>query len=241
MNSDAKQLRRVPLAVIFDLDDTLLDTQLAIDEALHPALEAQNLSPEDFNRNREEYKNKTGHSLDAYAYVTERVGEAAWQTVAAQYAERGKDLNLWLKGAQEAFSTLQKADIPFGIKTYGSDEMQQLKRQAMAIDETVPFHVINHRNKGEMLSTMYSPEHEGFEVKWLGDFVASRVVMFENDPSAFKGLEGHIEAGRVQAIWVPHTEGDRQKEVPVGVTEVPDIATGMKSVAEWSHDARLAA
>lgn len=229
--SDA--LPRTSLVAIFDLDDTLLDTTLAVQKLLLPQLAKLGISEEVLAEARKAAHRENNTSFDVAEYVISHHGQEAWAAIAAAYIEEGKGLDLFLPGAHEVVGMLRRAHIPVGIKTYGNPQLQVPKRDAMRVPADIPFHVINHRDKGKMLDAAYDAERQEFVIEWLG-YCASHVVMFENDPTAFNGLEEHIATGRVLAIWVPHSQADRQKPMPVGVREAQDLTSGLEILIQWT-------
>lgn len=233
IHRESKKLPRVPLAIIFDLDDTLFNTSLSMEKLLMPTLVRHGIDPLALNEARAaEHRNNNG-SLDLVEYAIAKGGQKTWDDISAGYVNEGRRIDLLLPGAQEAMDACDSAGVPFGIKTYGNPLLQVLKRDASHIPTTVPFHVIDHKDKGEMLDGMYDEELGGFVIEWLG-CVASRIVMFENDPTAFRGLERHIANDRALAIWIPHSETDRAKSGPAGLVKRETIAGGMAAVAKWT-------
>lgn len=233
IDEDSKKLSRVPLAVIFDLDDTLFNTSLSMEKLLLPILVKHGINPDALNDARAAEHRKNNGSLDLVQYAIDKGGQKTWDEISAGYVNDGKKIDLLLPDAQAAMDRFKAANVPFGIKTYGNPLLQILKRDASRIGPSVPFHVINHRDKGEMLDAMYNEKLEGFVIEWLG-CAASRIVMFENDPTAFRGLEKHIECGRVLAIWIPHSDIDRAKPNPISLVEQKDMASAMAAVSKWS-------
>lgn len=225
---------QVPLAAIFDFDDTLFNTNLSVEKLLLPKLATRGISANKLADARREAHQHGNKSLDVIEYTIQQCGQEAWDEIAAEYIEQGRQLDLLLPGAAVAMDALRAAQIPFGIKTYGTPDLQALKRSAIQLPEDIPFHVIDHRNKGTMLREMYDEERNVFMIEWLGHVAASRVAMFENDPTAFRGLEEHMAEGRVLGLWVPHTESDRMKAVPEGVREEKDLESAVVAMAMWA-------
>ena len=232
-------LEPVPLAVIFDLDDTLFDTSLSVEKLLLPKLAARGVSAQMLTEAREAAHQNGNKSLDVIEYTIQQCGQEAWDEIAAEYVQEGRDLNLLLPGATAAMDLLRAAEIPFGIKTYGTPALQALKRSAMQLPDDVPFYVIDHRNKGVILSEMYDEKRGVFMIEWLGHVAAVRVAMFENDPTAFRGLEEHMAEDRVLGLWTPHSDGDRMKLAPEGVREEKDLASAMSTLAVWADIATI--
>lgn len=230
---DSESLPHVPVAVIFDFDDTLFDTSRSVEKLLLPKLAARGISAERLAEARAAAHRDNNRSLDVVDYTIQQCGQDAWDEIATEYAEQGRGMDLLLPGAAAAMESLHDAHIPFGIKTYGTPQLQELKRSAIRLPADIPFRVINHRNKGAMIREMYDEMQGVFIVEWLG-YVASRVALFENDPTAFVGLEEHMAAGRVLGAWIPHSEADRQKPVPDGVREEKDMTSAMTTLVEWA-------
>lgn len=237
--SDGQSIfRTVPLAVIFDFDDTLFNTELSVETLLMPTLEKYGITAQQVDEARQAAHRDNDRSLDIIQYVVQRCGQQVWGEVRREYETHAKDLpSLLLPHAQEAMDILAHASIPFGIETYGIPELQEMKRKAVTLPGAVPFHVIDHRKKGKMLDRTYNEATGRFEIEWL-DYGVNRVVMFENDPTAFDGLQSHVRAGRVLPIWIP-TPRDKVKSAPIEVSETKDLAEGMSRLAEWVSDPRL--
>lgn len=228
-----ESLPRVPVAVIFDFDDTLFDTSRAVEKLLLPKLAVRGISAEMLAEARAAAHRDNNRSLDVVDYVIQQCGQEVWDEIAAEYTEQGRRMDLLLPGAATAMESLHDVGIPFGIKTYGTPELQDLKRSAIQLPVDVPFRVINHRNKGAMIRETYDHTRGVFVIEWLG-YVASRVALLENDPTAFAGLEEHMATGHVLGAWIPHSEADRQKPVPDGVREEKDITSAMATLGEWA-------
>ncbi len=238
MSSERNRLNVAPLVVIFDFDDTLFNTELSVAALLMPTLEKYGITAQQVDEARQAAHRDNDRSLDIIQYVVQRCGQQVWDEVRREYETHTKDLpGLLQPHAQEAMDILAHASVPFGIETYGIPELQEMKRKAVALSDAVPFHVIDHRKKGEMLDHTYNKATDRFEIEWLG-YGASRVVMFENDPTAFDGLQSHVHAGRVLPIWIP-TLRDKTKFVPIEVSETKDLAEGMSRLAEWASDPHL--
>lgn len=227
-------LRPVAHAVILDLDDTLFNTSLSVTDLLLPALRRYGVTPEEIERARQAAHRDNNQSLDIVVYITQKCGAEVWDNVKEEYLSKGKTREFLLPGAQAFIDYLVVADIPFGIKTYGNPILQEMKRQVLALPDTVPFHVINHRKKGEMLARMYNSETGRFEIGWLG-VAASRVALVENDPTAFEALESYIRTDQVLPVWIP-TARDRKKPVPVGVWPTDGLQESIHVLVSWVNN-----
>lgn len=230
-NDEKHSLKEVPLACVLDLDDTVIDTSQML-ELFFPVAAKYGIASESLKEARLKAR-EDGGSLDVADYVISVIGRENWENLHGDFVDFAKENDLLLPGAQTALDSLAQSDVVYGFKTFGGPIWQPAKRDVAGIDSAIPMHVVNRKNKGEMMSARYDVERERFVIDWLG-CVAAKVAMIDNDPTSFNGLEEFIDRDQVLALWIPHTDTDKSKPVIDGVVQVANLEEGMRELSKWS-------
>ena len=197
------------LAVIFDIDGTILDTEHINEETLRIAL--RNMHPE-IILDREMYKKTIGRNgrarqkmlIDKWPQITPEEYEQIREKRRARFLEIAKDGIPLKPGVLEIFEFLNKNNIPFGFYTSALrittiENLQNVNHNGEKIS-LLPYINSNYITAGDEV-TKGKPDPEGYisTAKKMGITDMQQVVGFEDSKI---GVEALLNA-EITPVWIP--------------------------------------
>lgn len=133
-----------------------------------------------------------GGSFDVLTYVERALSDdALYHELLAEYLRRAEPVRATLvnPGTYELFDYLDARSIPYGIVSYGNQGWQSLKIAAAGYSQ-VPYYILSHSRKGEIVANWQSAE--GFVIPQVlatkGGLVSDKVVLVDDKAVSFTGL-----------------------------------------------------
>lgn len=214
-------------AVLFDLDDTLCRYRRSGAELLAAAFERTGHEPfvtrEEYHARYPEFVDESDSMADlrerCFAAIAAAKGRDPedGRRLARAYAEERDHGNVEpLEGLEEALAAV--ADVPVGVVTNGSPEMQSAKLAALGLADA--FDVVVHAG----YDAPAKPSPEPFEAALAAlDASADRAVHVGN--SLASDVAGAHAAG-VRSVWVPATDESPDPEPDhalASLAELPSV------------------
>jgi putative hydrolase of the HAD superfamily len=220
-------------AVLFDLDDTLLDREASVLYFIeHQYERLQHL----FNGVPQDRFVRRFVELDNHGYVTKDIVyqqiesefglTGVWQELLADYMSQFDDYCINLPGMEEMLQTLQAQNRQLGIITNGPSPFQEQKIKAMGVVPYFPAILVS------MAEGVRKPEAEIFRraLKRLGVESHQAIFVGDNPEADIAGAQ----AFGMKAIWkqVEHWQCTSADAVIEDLAELPAVVQKLETQSE---------
>ena len=213
---------------ILDLDRCIANTERLYELLEAIVLDKTSITKEDMAQARAAIESSSG-SFNTANYIQERLQAAGqqqlWDIIAAEFVQRGSQVDMFEPGAKELLQALRTENIPHGILTYGGSTWQQMKIQVLHLNES-PHMITETKEKGYIIAGW---QHDGMfrlppELQYGQVTEAKTVVLVDDKASSFTGLPRgakgiHVLPGDGRDI-LPSQQGS----LPVDVVQVRGLA-----------------
>ncbi len=204
---------------IVDFDRTLVDTDKLNEVFVEVATQYGAISTEQLQKADADVK-RTGDSFDTAGYVRDRLADEDrsedWEKLEKQFIHESRSLNYLLPGASDLLEWLALHGKRYGILTYGNPLWQHLKLTAAGFNH-VRHIVMEHKEKGRLISSWHRPDDTFRLPQEFGGGTASAVVLIDDKAVSFAEFPGQPSRG----YWVcdpAHELPAQQGSVPSNVT-----------------------
>ena len=209
---------------VVDFDRTLADSNKLLEVFMEIADTYSHISKEQLEKIDADVKQR-GDTFFLASYVRDQLREKGhpdeWEKLEKKFIHESRALNYLLPGAAELLEWLAGHGKRYGIITYGDPLWQRLKLTAAGFKH-VPHMIVEHKEKGRLISSWQLPDGTFRLPDALGRNTVDRVVMIDDKAVSFT----EFPTGPSKGYWVldPANELPSQLgEVPINVVRVSNL------------------
>lgn len=179
---------------ILDLDRCLFDSSRFQDEFIRCVVDNHHALAREQIQDTQRATEASGGSFDTVGYVRSFFGQNEWQELKKLFLKEmsvpEKREALYFGDAKVFLAKLRHRGLPFGIMTYGGQEWQYMKLQALALDD-VPHIITDTKRKGAIIVSYYDNDEGLFTIPTplaAEPLHAKSVCLVDDKAVSFEGL-----------------------------------------------------
>lgn len=187
-------MHAVDMLYILDYDRCLFDSSRFQDEFIRCVVDNHHALTREQIQDTQRATEASGGSFDTVSYVRSFFGPSEWQELKKLFLKEmsapAKREALYFGDAKAFIAELRQRDILFGIMTYGGEEWQQMKLQALGFDDT-PHIITDTKRKGAIITSYYDSAKDIFTIPTplaFEDTQAKNVCLVDDKAVSFEGM-----------------------------------------------------
>lgn len=222
--------RRVPVFVVFDLDRTLIDTNVFV-ELIWGVLPSLGMAQHDIETLQNDELSRRGQQFDLINEIVERLGMLAGRSeFATRVTEEARSWPVVYGDVPGLLKDLKRLEVPAAIMTYGSELSQQMKLQILlgSLEDKglmPPTLVIQHQEKAKWVAQNATIAEGGGrivprELSAGKHIIADRIVIVDD-----KQPNLDTDADDIEGVLIDNQSSSGTQGIRIGELSVTGLLT----------------